>query len=364
MYDHSISLTESLKQKSVPELRILAKGYAIKGTSKMRKADLLQAVHNALTKPQRLEELLYVIAGPTWTLFRQAVDTEGSVPVAPKDSDGCRILADLGYLHICDRIDSLTCMAPSEIKEVFHSLERDGFLQRKARYDLLHRYAEAAVNLYGIIKLENFISLFNSQNTPPTTQKEVFCALIRHIAVDTGYCFWEDYLIDTEFEENNFADVPDLLDRIGEKPRYIPNREEFLRYSNWNYFEHTVESQRLEEYLIRTVGVAPLVAPQLISELHYACVVEGSIQDILAILTNHGLRFNEPQLGELSQLISAFSNATRLWSNNGHTPNEIFKLYQRDQLRPLPAQERKIKVGRNDPCPCGSGKKYKKCCGR
>jgi len=24
---------------------------------------------------------------------------------------------------------------------------------------------------------------------------------------------------------------------------------------------------------------------------------------------------------------------------------------------------RKKKVGRNDPCPCGSGKKYKKCCG-
>ena len=22
------------------------------------------------------------------------------------------------------------------------------------------------------------------------------------------------------------------------------------------------------------------------------------------------------------------------------------------------------KIGRNDPCPCGSGKKYKKCCGR
>jgi preprotein translocase subunit SecA len=24
----------------------------------------------------------------------------------------------------------------------------------------------------------------------------------------------------------------------------------------------------------------------------------------------------------------------------------------------------KPKVGRNDPCPCGSGKKYKKCCGK
>ncbi|MDB6140798.1 MAG: hypothetical protein JWO94_3870 [Verrucomicrobiaceae bacterium] len=32
--------------------------------------------------------------------------------------------------------------------------------------------------------------------------------------------------------------------------------------------------------------------------------------------------------------------------------------------QPLPpAPPIKVKVGRNDPCPCGSGKKYKKCCG-
>ena len=27
-------------------------------------------------------------------------------------------------------------------------------------------------------------------------------------------------------------------------------------------------------------------------------------------------------------------------------------------------EKNSVKVGRNDPCPCGSGKKYKKCCGR
>ncbi|MDR2090324.1 MAG: SEC-C domain-containing protein [Clostridiales bacterium] len=25
---------------------------------------------------------------------------------------------------------------------------------------------------------------------------------------------------------------------------------------------------------------------------------------------------------------------------------------------------REERIGRNDPCPCGSGKKYKKCCGK
>jgi uncharacterized protein YchJ len=29
----------------------------------------------------------------------------------------------------------------------------------------------------------------------------------------------------------------------------------------------------------------------------------------------------------------------------------------------LPIRRSEPKVGRNDPCPCGSGKKYKKCCG-
>jgi preprotein translocase subunit SecA len=30
-----------------------------------------------------------------------------------------------------------------------------------------------------------------------------------------------------------------------------------------------------------------------------------------------------------------------------------------------PVSPRRVKkVGRNDPCPCGSGKKYKKCCGK
>jgi len=29
-----------------------------------------------------------------------------------------------------------------------------------------------------------------------------------------------------------------------------------------------------------------------------------------------------------------------------------------------PASKKEAKTGRNDPCPCGSGKKFKKCCGR
>ena len=36
-------------------------------------------------------------------------------------------------------------------------------------------------------------------------------------------------------------------------------------------------------------------------------------------------------------------------------------LAEHDAEEPDPTHD--AKVGRNDPCPCGSGKKYKKCCG-
>jgi hypothetical protein len=40
----------------------------------------------------------------------------------------------------------------------------------------------------------------------------------------------------------------------------------------------------------------------------------------------------------------------------------LLKIHGKTNRKGTPSK--KIKIGRNDPCPCGSGKKYKNCCGR
>jgi len=40
-----------------------------------------------------------------------------------------------------------------------------------------------------------------------------------------------------------------------------------------------------------------------------------------------------------------------------------WKLVRGEPVRQQPYVREEPKVGRNDPCPCGSGKKHKKCCG-
>ncbi|MCI8709675.1 MAG: SEC-C domain-containing protein [Dorea sp.] len=48
--------------------------------------------------------------------------------------------------------------------------------------------------------------------------------------------------------------------------------------------------------------------------------------------------------------------------NDIYTEEERKRLYKEQKESTTIRKEKKI--GRNDPCPCGSGKKYKKCCGK
>jgi len=60
-------------------------------------------------------------------------------------------------------------------------------------------------------------------------------------------------------------------------------------------------------------------------------------------------------------------NNTPLWVLKGWSPAEAWKKFDVEPDFPegnkKTVLEKNEKIGRNDPCPCGSGKKYKKCCG-
>jgi hypothetical protein len=66
----------------------------------------------------------------------------------------------------------------------------------------------------------------------------------------------------------------------------------------------------------------------------------------------------EPEIPEISrmEIIGDFQD-----SKINHIEN--FPIKNNNTSSPMPLKKPKL-VGRNDPCPCGSGLKYKKCCGK
>ena len=61
---------------------------------------------------------------------------------------------------------------------------------------------------------------------------------------------------------------------------------------------------------------------------------------------------------ELANLPPAIRDQLKGMADRGQLPNELERKLNGTVVKMVP------KVGPNDPCPCGSGKKYKKCCGR
>ncbi len=96
------------------------------------------------------------------------------------------------------------------------------------------------------------------------------------------------------------------------------------------------------------------------------------------------LEIDDGLFGEAMCMLDNYLNNMPHWQLKGHTPEEakvLFNVTKEDKPRrtrqtidyadewplssfPTMPYIAPPKVGRNDPCPCGSGKKYKNCCGR
>ncbi|NLM68159.1 MAG: hypothetical protein GX180_13450, partial [Enterococcus sp.] len=90
------------------------------------------------------------------------------------------------------------------------------------------------------------------------------------------------------------------------------------------------------------------------------------MNELMALLDRYNFVFqDEKQIQQFLDLITAAKNNTRIWVNKGHTPSELYAISVEGQEKTIEFPTLKNqKIGRNDPCPCGSGKKYKRCCGR
>ena len=70
-------------------------------------------------------------------------------------------------------------------------------------------------------------------------------------------------------------------------------------------------------------------------------------------------------LGLMKALEQSHPDVKNLFTERRRILRSLYSRYlRRTESRHRPTTPPRPKVGRNDPCPCGSGKKYKRCCGR
>lgn len=225
----------------------------------------------------------------------------------------------------------------------------------------LDAYARAAVNLYGIIPIAELVDIFNDQNQEQTSIEEIYTLLLPLVLKDGWYGFYKNWIVHYWFFED-FDQADHLLQHQSEKPRYIPEKGKLLEYQS-KYVMDNEHWLKVRRYLLDVFGFSKKTLEGYREVKDYFTYGYG-INELGTILDSYSFVFNgEEQFQEFINLIMFAKNNTRIWENKGHTPSEIFESSKKkdNKIIDFPIRQRE-KAGRNDPCPCGSGKKYKKCC--
>jgi hypothetical protein len=230
----------------------------------------------------------------------------------------------------------------------------------------LDLYAQAAVNLYGIISLTDFVRIFNGQNETDTHNEEVFSLLLPIVLKQKRYCFFDDCIVHY-WAMDDFGQAEYLLREQGDKPRYVPEKDELLQYESEYYESETQDKcwRRLKEFIFKEWPNNRNIY-RVYNGLKNTPENSMGLKESSELLDKYGLAFSgDKQMQKFFDLLMDARNNTRLWLNKGYSPNELMEIstsqLPKGNSSEIVIQERK-KVGRNDPCPCRSEKKYKHCC--
>jgi hypothetical protein len=203
--------------------------------------------------------------------------------------------------------------------------------QKNNRLILMKRYAFAAVNLYGVIKLDDFIQVFNHYEKEVLSKEEATPLLELLSSIDLiDVSFKEDILANGYFYMTDGKDVRRakvLLDIQSNKPRYLPPKDEFLKYEDDDYVEPMKPLIDLEKFIKANQLVVVRRPDDIMSdvlEIHDQIVMGATTSHYMGYINRRGYEFkDEIQIKLFMGLVMNLHNNTRLYENCGHTPLEI-----------------------------------------
>ncbi len=104
-----------------------------------------------------------------------------------------------------------------------------------------------------------------------------------------------------------------------------------------------------------------LCAPDVLAEELVVCLAVLGFFSSRKVADGYckGFKPGEMTLEEMAQkMADVFPEAMKRYAHLGRSIHRALLEYRYESQQPV----RSTKIGRNEPCPCGSGRKYKKCC--
>jgi hypothetical protein len=370
--DEELSLSKALSKLSWDDLVQVRKNMAIKGTSALMKQDMIEVFAQRI--PEQVADQVMMFDDERYEITSAAARNGGSIALSEMDPVKALYFQQRGLMFPEERENGeKTLYMPEEIAAVFRKLDDimlKPIIQRNTEWIKL---ARGLLYYYGALGTSLLQEMVESYSEAAADSHDHFIGVIKGAAAYDGR-------IRADTRGFSLAKVPKPSKVISEHQfrsnveYYSFTKKQLLLAGEPGYVDRTLPYRELVRFLKSRFGLTEAKAEAIVEECIYAIQLERALHDILQYMQQH-IEFDDiAHLEALTDKLVVLMNTTKQWDLKGYSPNELSAHMKKQRqahtagpsLKPLDNVydlHSKQKVGRNDTCPCGSGKKYKKCCG-
>lgn len=362
-----LTLNDALSRLTRNDLNKIRQNLDLKGISSLKKNDLIIALQEMI--PARVEEIFLRFDNGRYDLFKKMANNGGWIPAPVLENAQIEFLLYRGLAVPGTTGRQRVLVMPVEIIEVFRRLDSKSYQQIVQRNWDLIRITQGMLYYYGTLTSAELFKMMQQYGFKPGDFLGYF-----QLIFDAMLYYGEIYFDGNGFSNYRVFEPKEVLreHRARADLDYYPfSREQLLQAGQPGFVDRNAAYRSVVDFIVNNYEITRDEADELVQECVYAVRIGESLGDILNFLQNH-LEMNTTEiLRAVSEQIVHLTNNTRQWFLKGYTPAELRKL-KAPRRKPLPDKpgaeiislQTRQKVGRNDPCPCGSGKKFKMCCGR
>ena len=413
-------LREYLTKYTKEELLDQARSFEIKKCSGLRKADLINRIVDTFCAEEMLRSRLACLTKEQMDLFRKACisPTAVSVNEVVDAMQLCRYW--IGYFE--DPTDRFCVF--EDVAVAFSKIDDKAFQLKQCRKGWLVKCIHFFIQYYGIAPIEVIYEMYR-QKVKDSIDEMIGMLWEMPVDIVESCLFTMDKLGMEGWPKENplysekgifvhlqlfeDAEFDYLLRQQMDKDFYIPSAQQIDEICRNGYEASSSAYKKLESFFIKKLKFSYEQAVTWCLQV-WANSYEGeSPSKIINKMTEANIEFEEKMINELLELLVAAHNNTRMKENRGYKPSEMVRKKSVDKMPTIvPASSNAAailkdaapqleamgvpvdlngntdviqttmfpsglngepirvekKIYPNDPCPCGSGKKYKKCCGK
>lgn len=352
---YSFDLKELIDCLSKDEIYNIARNLGVNKISSLTKPKLIEKLLNEYE--ELLEKRLSVYEEERYEILKSYIEKKGaksSYELSMEEIECSTYFIQQGILFPTMKEKEVIFLMPEVVQKLIISKQTKEYKEiLKANRETIN-LCRGLSRIYGVLKFEDLMQLLSKYSTRNISKEQ-----LEELIIEAGYYYNEFRYESSEIINNDINDINELKASIAKECAEtgyanVP-KEEVMSMADDNWVCNTKAGKTFYKEFLSIFKVNRETTLEIMQVLAYEIQdkdLESAIEKVLKLING-----NDVDVRNYAYImIKKFLVKVRIWKYKGACLN--------DRKANATVERKEKTVGRNEPCICGSGKKYKKCCGR